>query len=81
MSSLSSAVAAALAGVNHSLADLVRWSDQLLLHDDFHHNTRSAQDVVEAVRDAVKVCLHALKQKLLLPLPPEVSEIAEHIVE
>ncbi|KAK4315127.1 hypothetical protein Pmani_013638 [Petrolisthes manimaculis] len=61
----SSAVAAAVAGVNHSLADLVRWSDQHLLHDDLHHNTRTVQDVVEAVRDAVKALVDLAADKNL----------------
>lgn len=62
----SSAVASVLASVHQSVAELVRWSDQLLLHDDDTHNTQTAHQVVQAVREAIQslVDLAADKENL-----------------
>lgn len=51
----SSAVSSVIARVHHSVAELVRWSDQLLLRGDEAHNTQTVQQVVQTVRDAVQV--------------------------
>lgn len=56
-SALSSAVSSVISGVHQSLAELVRWSDQRLLYEDDTHNTRSIQDVVQMVKEAVQVRL------------------------
>ncbi|XP_042885600.1 rap guanine nucleotide exchange factor 1-like isoform X4 [Penaeus japonicus] len=62
----SSAVSSVIARVHHSVAELVRWSDQLLLRGDEAHNTQTVQQVVQTVRDAVQafVDLAADKENL-----------------
>ncbi|XP_047496676.1 rap guanine nucleotide exchange factor 1-like isoform X6 [Penaeus chinensis] len=62
----SSAVSSVIARVHHSVAELVRWSDQLLLRGDEAHNTQTVQQVVQSVRDAVQafVDLAADKENL-----------------
>ncbi|XP_042215195.1 rap guanine nucleotide exchange factor 1-like isoform X4 [Homarus americanus] len=65
----SNAVASVLASVHQSVAELVRWSDQLLLHEDDSHNTKTVDEVVLAVREAVQalVDLAADKENFYTP--------------
>lgn len=59
----SSAVASVLASVHQSLAELVRWSDQILLHNDDAHNTQTVYEVVQAVREAVQALVDLAADK------------------
>ncbi|XP_045112246.1 rap guanine nucleotide exchange factor 1-like isoform X4 [Portunus trituberculatus] len=60
----SSAVSSVIAGVHHSLAELVRWSDQRLLYeDDTHTSTQTVQEVVQVVRDAVQALIDLAADK------------------
>ncbi|CAL4093288.1 unnamed protein product [Meganyctiphanes norvegica] len=62
----SSEVASVVVRVNHSLAELVRWSDQLQLHGEDTHHTATVQEVCRNVREAVEnlVALAADKENL-----------------
>lgn len=59
----SSTVSSVIAGVHHSLAELVRWSDQRLLYEDDTHNTQTVQEVVQVVREAVQALIDLAADK------------------
>lgn len=59
----SSAVSSVIAGVHHSLAELVRWSDQRLLYEDDTHNTQTVQEVVKVVKEAVQALINLATDK------------------
>ncbi|KAK7076346.1 Rap guanine nucleotide exchange factor 1, partial [Halocaridina rubra] len=59
----SSAVSSVIARVHQSVAELVRWSDQLLLYEEEAHNTQTVQQVVQAVREAVQALIDLADDK------------------
>ncbi|XP_064118635.1 rap guanine nucleotide exchange factor 1-like isoform X3 [Macrobrachium nipponense] len=59
----SSAVASVIARVHQSVAELVRWSDQLLLYGEEAQNTQTVHQVVQAVRVAVQALIDLAADK------------------